>query len=146
MERRLKKTVRSWLKAEGAGDANRAEAALRAVFLRLPAFGPSADFVDRVLLRLGIRPESLAAQRGLTLQLKAVLGLCYLLAAVAVVWLPGLLGSLWSGLGPGKAIEFGAGALVGLTERLAEALAVLGTLSGVARVVSASARSGSAST
>lgn len=141
MERRLKKTVRSWLNAEDAGDANRAEAALRAVFLRLPTYLPPADFVDRVLLRLGIRPESLAAHKGLTLQFKALLGLCYLLAALAVVWLPGLLGSLWTGLGPGKAIELGAGVLVSLTERLAEGIAVWGTLTGVARVVSSSVAS-----
>lgn len=136
MERRLKKAVRSWLDAESARDANRAEAALRAVFLRLPVYAPPSDFVDRVLLRLGIRSEELTAHRGLTLQLKGVLGLCYVLAGLAVMWLPGFLGSLWSGLGPGKAIEVGAGVLVALTERLAEGIAVWGTLSGVARVVS----------
>ena len=137
MERRLKKTVRSWLEAEGTGDGNRAEAALRAVFLRLPSYRPSADFVDRVLLRLGIRPEGLASSRGLTLQFKLALGLCYVLAALALVWLPGILGGLWSGLGSGALLGLFNGVLVSLTKSWSQGMVVWETLTGLARAVSA---------
>jgi hypothetical protein len=138
VERRLKKSIESWLNAEGGGNAQRAEAALRAVFLRLPALTPPADFVDRVLVRLGIRPESLATHRGLTLQFKFVLGLCYVLAALAVIWLPGVLAELGSTFGSGLLISFLTGVLVSATKLLSQGVVVWETLTGLARAVSAS--------
>lgn len=143
MDRRLGKAIDSWLNAERANNASRAELALRRVFLRLPRYAPPPGFVADVLARLGLAPVRLLAPSRMTLRWKAAIGVSFALVALAGGILPRTLGALWAGLGPGKLIDFAAGALVGLSARLAEGMAVWGTLSGVARIVSESLASSS---
>lgn len=138
MHRRLEKAVISWLKAERGRDPNRAEAALRRVFLRLPLHAPPAGFVAGVLARLGMSPVGLLSPPRLTLRWKVALGVCFALVALTAGSLPRFVVALWTGLGPGKLIDLGAGALVDLGARLAEGIAVWSALSSAARAVSAS--------
>lgn len=138
MYRSLEKAVNSWLKAESGGDPNRAEMALRRVFMRLPSHAPPPGLVEAVLRRLGLSPVGLLSPPELTLSWKAALGLCFTLAALAAGVFPRIVAALWTGLGPGKVIDLGAGLLVDLSARIAEGIAVWGALSGAARAVSAS--------
>lgn len=138
MERTLKKAVSSWLKAESSDDPNRAEVALRRVFLRLPRYAPPATFLAGVLARLGMAPAALLAAPKLTLRWKAAIAASFALVALTGGVLPRMLGALWAGLGPGKLIDLVAGAVVSLSARLAEGVTVWSTLSGVARTVSES--------
>lgn len=135
MERALKKTVVTWLNAEGEADPNRAETALRRVFLRLPRYAPPAGLLTAVLGRLGMEPRGLLSAPRLTPQWKALMAVAFALVAVLGGAMPRLLGALWIGLGPGRAIDLTAGFLVGLTARLAESVLVWGALSGAARIV-----------
>ncbi len=138
MERTLKKAINNWLNAELGDDPYRAESALRRVFLRLPRYAPSADFVAGVLSSLGLASTGLLAVPRLTLRWKVAIVVCFVLVALAGSLLPGMVGALWAGLGPGKAIDLAAGLVVGLSARFAEGVVVWGALSGVARTVSES--------
>ncbi len=138
MYRSLEKAVNSWLNAERGGDPNRAEAALRRVFLRLPRYAPPPGLLAGVLARLGMSPVSLLTPPRLTLQWKAALGVCFALTALAAGTLPPVVAVLFTGLGPGAMVDVGAGVLVDLSARLAEGVAFWGALSGVARAVSVS--------
>ncbi len=138
MYRSLENAVNSWLRAESGDDPNRAENALRRVFLHLPRYAPPAGLVEAVLERLGLPPAGLLSPPRWTLRWKAALGVSFALAALAIGVLPRFLAALWTGLGPGVAIDLGAGVLVGVSARLAEGIAVWGALSDVARAVSAS--------
>lgn len=134
MDRRLKNAVETWLKAESGDDPNRAETALRRVFLRLPLPMPPADLLDHVLAALGFERRRLFASPFW----RVAAALCLTVAALVSMVLPGLVGSLWTGFGPGKAIDVGADLLVATSARVAEASAVWETLSGTARLVSPS--------
>ncbi len=138
MERALKKAVNTWLKAEAGADPDRAELALRRVFLRLPPVTPPAGFSAAVLARLGIAPQALFAPLRLAPQWKAVLAVSFALVAILGGAMPRLLGTLWIEVGPGRAVDLLAGALVSLTARLADGAAVWTALTGVARIVSES--------
>lgn len=132
---RLQMTVARWLAAESGADRRRAELALRQVFLRLPVPTPAPDFVDRVLWRLGLLPQPAPAAASFGFRWKAVLAVCWTLAALATTLMPQALGALWVGLRPGKLVDYSAGLVVMVSERLASGLAVWETLSGVVAVV-----------
>jgi hypothetical protein len=136
--RALEKAIKSWLRAERAGDPNRAELALRLVFTRLPLPAPSPDFARRILARLAGSAWALAVPPRFTLRWKVALGSCFALIALAGGVLPRILIELWAGVGPGKLIELAASLLIGLSSRLAVGIAVWDALVGVARTVSAS--------
>lgn len=138
MERKLRKAINTWLEAERGADPNRAESALRQVFLRLPLHSPPVDFVDQVLLRLGIRPAELSTPFAWRLRWRFAAGLCLGFLAIGATALPRLVAFLWSAFGPGQAVDWGASLLVGLSARLAHGLVLWDALSTVAQTVSSS--------
>lgn len=147
MRKRLQSSVRRWLRYEGhdsgaIADDHRAERALKQVFARLPEIPVPVGFAERVLLRAGFGPAAAMPARtwAPSLTVRLVLGLSLALGAASVVFLPGTL--LWVSrlLEAFQPVEMATGALVAVSHRYGDGLAVWKVLAGVGQT-SASALS-----
>ncbi len=132
MSRRLHRALRSWMRLELRGREERAEEALRRVFLSLPDLPLPAGLADRILARAGLSPAP-AAVPSLGLRLAVALGL--LLVGLSVAVLPETLTTAAGLLQAVSWTEVALAALVGLAQRVGEGVAVWRALSDVGAIV-----------
>ncbi len=132
MSRRLQRAFRSWMRLEMRGREERAEKALRRVFLSLPELPLPAGLAERILARAGI-PPAVAAVPSLGLRLAVALGL--LLLGLSFVLLPGTLATVAGLLAAVSWTEVALAGLVGLVQRVGEGLAVWRALSDVGGIL-----------
>lgn len=113
-----------WLAAEGGGDDAAAEAALAAVFQRLPAPAPRAGFAQRVLVAAGkASPVAAAPPRAVRWAVAAMLAVVGSVLVLLPIWFGKLLESLgYSRFGLAEAMESLAEAVSSASHWLAEAL------------------------
>ena len=117
-----------WLSAERADHTDEAEAALMALLATLPPLHPSAGFADRVMLRAGLAPASVAATAGRSLLasfwVRGLLTLCLLAIGVSALWLPQTLRAFAGLVSVGDLVRLWTGSVVGACRWLGSALGV----------------------
>ncbi|MEO8503550.1 MAG: hypothetical protein ABI609_06590 [Acidobacteriota bacterium] len=97
MTRKHPEDLETWLRAESAGDSERADRALAGLMQRLPLAQPSAGFAGRVLQRAGIgTPVRVAVDLFAWTSVRWAIGLGLVLAAASLLFVPTLLQPLVS--------------------------------------------------
>lgn len=141
MRKGLKTAVLRWLRLEaetpgGAGENRKAERALNRVFARLPEIPVPAGFAERVLARAGLQAAGSPAWSP-SLTVRLVLGASLALGAASMLLLPGTL--IWLGrlMEAFQPMEMATGALVAVSRRFGEGLAVWKVLAGVGQTAAA---------
>lgn len=123
-----------WLALEGAGRDREAEAALGALFERLPELGPSAGFADRVMRAIAAPPALAAAApaAGRSWLPRGLLAACLALVALAAPVLPALLAPIAGRVSLGGMVQGVADAVAALARWMAGAAAVWDGLARIA--------------
>lgn len=134
MKPRIDEELESWLAAEEADDAERAEAALAALFTALPLGAPPAGFAGRVMARAGLASRRLPLGR-----LWARVTACLALAGAGTFALvaPQLVRGLAATVEPAALLAAGPRLLAAATATLARVLELAVKLLDVARAVAA---------
>ena len=131
-QQRFHLVLRRWL-SEESSEFGSAPESLAEVFQQLPPVAPSAEFSGRVLRRLGLATAGESKARYWIFRLAAALSM---LMGGGAVWLAVQSSSTWAPLaGGGRIINWSTAALIGLSERAADGLAVWNVLTRVAETL-----------
>jgi hypothetical protein len=132
--RKLEQAVRDWLRSEERGSEQEAEEAFLRVFASLPIPEPSAIWMERTLTRIGLAPEPATAT---SWAYKIAVGLSLALASLALALVPSALATVARTVTLASLVDWAAGLIVIVIQRLAQGITIWGVLARVGEGVAA---------
>jgi hypothetical protein len=132
--RRLEKAVRYWLRSEERGSEREAEQAFLRVFELLPIPEPGTMWMERTLTRIGLVPRPVNAA---SWAYKTAVGLSLALASLAMALVPSALTTIARTVSLASLVDWGAGLIVIVIQRLAQGVTIWGILARVGEGVAA---------
>jgi hypothetical protein len=132
--RKLEEAVRDWLRSEERGSEREAEQAFLRVFALLPVPEPSTIWMERTLTRIGLAPRPVTAA---SWAYRIAVGLSLALASFALALVPSALATIARTVSLASLVDWGAGLIVIVIQRLAQGITIWGVLARVGEGVAA---------